>query len=345
MRRIELRSILGTCTVLIGDSFLIGKSLQEGQKNVFITDQNVFRLYPRHFADVPTIVLETGERTKTLATVRQIYRQLLEMEADRETVIFAMGGGIVCDITGFAASTYMRGLRFNLIPTSLLAQVDAGIGGKNGVNFLGFKNIVGTFAQPDSVLLDCELLRTLPDQEVRCGTAEICKHALIASPELFAFLEQEHAGLQALDPSVVERAVMDSIRIKSKVVEADARESGQRRILNFGHTLAHALEKTTDLTHGQAVGIGMAFAARISFDKELLSRNDKQRVLALLDRMALSPPIKLPSARRLADAVRKDKKRQADAVHFVLLEAIGKPRQVRMGFAELEEHIHDLCQP
>ncbi len=345
MKRIELRSALGTCSVHIGDSFRIWRSLKQGQKRVFITDQNLFSLYPRHFEGVPTIVLEAGERAKTLATVRRIYRRLLELEADRETVISGMGGGIVCDITGFAASTYLRGLRFNLIPTSLLAQVDAGIGGKNGVNFLGFKNIVGTFAQPESVLLDFGLLRTLPAQEIRSGTAEICKHALIASPGLFAFLERELAGLAALDPKVVERAVMDSIRIKSEVVEADARESGLRRILNFGHTLAHALEKTSGFSHGQAVGIGMAFATRVSAARGLLASEDKRRILALLDRLSLRPPVELPSARRLAAAVRKDKKRQADAVRFVLLEAIGRPRQVRMGFAELEGYIHDLRQP
>ncbi len=345
MKRIELRSSLGTTTVQVGDSLLIWRSLQERHKNIIITDQNLFHLYPRHFDGVPTIALGTGERIKTLATVRHIYRRLLELEADRETVITGMGGGIVCDITGFAASTYMRGLRFNLIPTSLLAQVDAGIGGKTGINFLGFKNIVGTFAQPDSVVLDFELLRTLPNQEIRCGTAEICKHALIASPELFAFLEREHSGLETLEPKVVERAVMDSLRIKSEVVEADPRESGRRRILNFGHTLAHALEKTTDLSHGQAVGIGMAFATRISVDKGFLSRQGQQRILALLDRMALNPRIELPSARRLVNAARKDKKRQIDTIQFILLEAIGKPRQVRIGFAELEEHIHDLCQP
>lgn len=172
MKSMELSSALGKCTVFIGESSENWIKKQSGENHVFSTDRNIFRLYRNIFAETPTIVIRTGEQEKKSSTIQQIYQQLMEFEADRTTVITGIGGGVVCDITGFAASTYMRGLRFNLVPTSLLAQVDASIGGKNGVNLRNYKNVIGTFAQPEHVLLDFSLLKTLSQKDVTSGTAE-----------------------------------------------------------------------------------------------------------------------------------------------------------------------------
>jgi len=243
LKSMELSSVLGKCTVIIGE-FLENWIKKQSRKNhVFITDTNIFRLYGKFFTETPTIVLGTGEQEKNLNTIQRIYQQLMEFEADRTTVITGIGGGMVCDITGFAASTYMRGLRFNLVPTSLLAQVDASIGGKNGVNLRKYKNIIGTFTQPEHVLLDFNLLKTLSQREVTSGAAEIVKHALVGSNSFFSYLEKNSSGLCLLEPDVVEMAVMESIRIKSEIVRADATEKDQRRILNFGHTFGHAFRK------------------------------------------------------------------------------------------------------
>ena len=183
-----------------------------------------------------------------------------------------IGGGIVCDVAGFAASTYMRGIRFGFVPSTLLAQADAAIGGKNGVNVGGIKNIAGVFKQPEFVLVAFELLKTLPRSERLCGLAEIVKHAVIASGDLFAFLERETDALLALDPAALHRALAESIRIKSAIVSADAKEGGERRKLNFGHTLGHAIEKEIGIPHGEAVSIGMVAAARISAARGMISR-------------------------------------------------------------------------
>jgi len=237
----------------------------------------------------------------------------------------------------------MRGLQFNLIPTSLLAQVDASIGGKNGVNLLEYKNIIGTFSQPQYVLLDFDLLKTLPQGEITAGVAEIVKHALIASPDLFSYLEKNSSGLLSLEPCVIETAVLESIRIKSEVVESDAKEEGERRRLNFGHTFGHALEKIYGISHGEAVSLGMVIAARISKSMDLLTEKGKNRILSLLNRLKLPTNIPLQKS-ELIDATRKDKKREGEFVHFVLLSGIGKTEVVKLSYKKLEEHIHDLCE-
>jgi 3-dehydroquinate synthase len=238
----------------------------------------------------------------------------------------------------------MRGIGFGFLPSTLLAQADAALGGKNGVNVGGVKNIAGLFRQPEYVLIDLSLLETLPAQERQCGLAEIVKHALIASADLFAFLEREEASFLSLDRRVVAHALKESVRIKSEFVRADALESGERRKLNFGHTLGHALEKAVGLRHGQAVSIGMVAAARISAARGMLNAGSAERISGLLERAGL--PTELPIAPgKLFEAMKKDKKRQGDVLHFVLLSAIGRAEIVRMTIDEMEGHVDDLCQP
>ena len=339
----ELSSALGKCNVFIGESPENWIKKQLGENHVFITDTNIFRLYGNIFAETATIVIGTGEQEKNLSTIQRIYQQLMEFEADRTTVITGIGGGVVCDITGFAASTYMRGLRFNLVPTSLLAQVDASIGGKNGVNLKNYKNIIGTFNQPEQVLLDFSLLKSLSQNEVTSGTGEIVKHALIGSQSLFSYLEKNSRGLCLLESDAVERTVMESIKIKSKIVKADATEINQRRILNFGHTFGHAFEKIYGFNHGEAVSLGIVVASNISESRGLLSGKDKNRILVLLKQLNL--PTNIPKKKsKLFEIMKRDKKRERDHVHFVFIAGIGKPIVEKISFIKLEEYFHDLCE-
>ncbi len=193
-------------------------------------------------------------------------------EIDRTAFIVGIGGGIVCDITGFVASTYLRGVRFGFAATTLLAQVDASAGGKNGVNFSGYKNMVGMFNQPEFVICDPEVLQTLSERDRGCGLAEIVKHAAIADDGLFCYLEENVGEVLALSPPTVRRMVYDSVVIKSEIVNRDEKETGERRKLNFGHTFGHAVEKITGAPHGEAVSIGMMVAARLSARRGYLAK-------------------------------------------------------------------------
>jgi 3-dehydroquinate synthase len=338
----EIQVSDGNCQIIIGESIKNLKNYLKSEKNVVITDKNVRNLYGHCFSDFEVIEIGLGEQIKNLETVEEIYQKLLEMEMDRSSFVIGIGGGIVCDVTGFSASTYMRGLRFGFVPSTLLAQVDASIGGKNGVNFKGYKNIIGVFNQPQFVLCDTDLLHTLPEKELLCGMAEIVKHALIKSQSFFNYLEQEWSSLLSLGPRTVEQVVDDSIKIKSEIVQTDALESGERRKLNFGHTLGHAIEKECQLPHGEAVSLGMVIASRISVAKGMLSPEDADRIETLLQNLKL--PTRLPQNKDLIiDAIKKDKKREGEEIHFVLLAGLGKAEVIKMSYKELKDQINDLC--
>jgi 3-dehydroquinate synthase len=275
--------------------------------------------------------------------VEWIYQQLVNLEVDRSCFIVGVGGGIVCDITGFAASTYMRGLPFGFVSSTLLSQVDASVGGKNGVNFHGYKNMVGVFNQPAFVICDTEMLKTLPRKELICGLAEVVKHAVIGNREFFDFLEQRYADALNLDQTVMERLVYDSIIVKSAVVERDEREKGERRKLNFGHTLAHALEKVINISHGEAVSIGMVFAANLSVHRDLLSNDEAERIRLLLKQLQLPTDIDTGiDKEKIKDAIRKDKKREGRGIHLVLLKSIGEAVVREIAIEELEASIDDM---
>jgi 3-dehydroquinate synthase len=338
---LEVRAASGVCEVLIGESLAnIGRHTSGG-RTVVITDSNVDRLYGSAYAANEKIVLAPGEGSKTLAAAEHIYGRLLEMGADRSTFVAAVGGGVVSDVAGFAASTYLRGLPFGFAATTLLAQVDAGVGGKNGVDFRGYKNMVGVFRQPRFVLCDPDVLRTLPAREVASGLAEMIKTAAIASPWLFEELERAPEKALLLERDFILRAVHESLRLKASIVEADEKETGIRRRLNFGHTIGHAVESVTDLTHGESVSAGMAFAADLSVRKGLLAGSERDRIMALLRRLDLPVVVNAPPE-AIIDALRKDKKRVGDLVRFVFLEAIGRPAVREIPLTELETAVHDL---
>ena len=308
-------------------------------KPIIITDTNVGKLYPLDAIAGGVITIGTGETIKTLDTVEKIYAQLLSLQADRSAFIVGVGGGIVCDITGFAASTFMRGVRFGFVATSLLAQVDASVGGKNGVNFQGYKNMVGLFHQPEFVICDLEVLKTLPPREISCGLAEIVKHAAIADADLFAFLEEQAESVLALDPEAIEKLVLRSVGIKSAIVSRDETEKGERRLLNFGHTFGHAIEKVSGISHGEAVSIGMVVAAALSVKKGLLTKKEERRLRDLLARLQLPNDFAF-DPQKILNAATKDKKRAGDRIHFVLLAGIGDAVVEPIAIEELEEALY-----
>jgi 3-dehydroquinate synthase len=325
-----------------GDSFIhVGETLRNlgkyiPSKNVvLITDTTVKKYYENQFPSHPLITLKTGEKIKTLDTIRNIYEKLIEFEADRSTRIVGIGGGIVCDVAGFAASTYLRGVRFGFVSSTLLSQVDASVGGKNGVNFKGYKNLIGVFNQPEFVICDLDLLKTLPKKEILNGMAEIVKHAAIEDARLFAYLEKHSRKALSLDIEVIEKLVYDSIVIKSGIVNQDELEKGARRKLNFGHTFGHAFEKTAGVLHGEAVSAGMVTAAALSVKKGRLSAEDAERIKTLLQKIGL--PVTIQAERkRVFDALKKDKKRKGDQIYFVLLNGIGNAVVDQIPIKELE---------
>jgi 3-dehydroquinate synthase len=327
-------------TLHVGESLdNLGNYLSDRQ-TIIITDTNVSKIYQNRFPIAKTIVIGTGEGNKTLATVEKIYRQMIDFQADRDSFIVAVGGGIVCDIAGFAASTYMRGIEFGFVPTTLLAQVDASVGGKNGVNLEGYKNMVGVFNQPRFVICDPELLISLKREDLLCGFAEIVKHGAIYNAEMFAYIENHWQRALALDLEVIEKLVYDSIVIKAAVVNQDEREAGERRKLNFGHTYGHALEKTTAIPHGEAVSIGMIVAASLSVEKGKLPSAHLKRLKALLGYIGL--PVKQPAgvkSETIIEALSKDKKRAGQYLHFILLEELGKAVIKEIAIDELENLI------
>ena len=341
MTALEIRAATGVSRILIGESLGNLARYTSGRRTVVITDSTVDGLFGSSYAADEKIVLVPGEGAKTLATIERIYGRLLEMGADRSTFIAAVGGGVVCDIAGFAASTYLRGLPFGFAATTLVAQVDAAVGGKNGVNFGGYKNMVGVFQQPLFVICDPDVLRTLPRREVACGLAELAKTAAIGSPGLFEDLELNAERALALEREFIARAVHECLRVKASIVESDEREAGERRRLNFGHTLGHAVESVTGLSHGEAVSVGLAFAAEFSVRKGFLGSGDGDRVTRLLGRLGL--PVKADAPpEAVLDAVAKDKKKEGGSVRFVFLEGIGRALVREISLKELESAVRDL---
>ena len=314
----------GESAVVVGGGLLAELSgYLPGGRVIIITDSNVHRRHMGVIDRYERIIIGMGESHKTLITVERLYRELIGMRVDRDCFILGFGGGIVTDLAGFVASTYMRGLRFGFVSSTLLGQVDASIGGKNGVNVDGYKNMVGTFNQPEFVLCDTDLLRTLPDREFRAGLAEIVKAAVIADPQLFGLLEshiyEEIKDDQALLTDIITRA----IHIKADIVERDEREAGERRKLNLGHTFAHALERTVDTyLHGEAVAVGMVMAAGMAVRAGALTQADGGRIKGLLEKLGL--PVRTDIDRnRLLKAIRMDKKSEGDAIWFVMPTGIG----------------------
>jgi len=334
LQQIEIQGKTRHSNIFVGERLENLASYLHQKQVVIITDDNVAGFYEKDFPNAHVIRIGTGEGIKTLETVAQIYQQLISLDTDRSGFLVGIGGGIVCDITGFVASTYLRGVRFGYVPTTLLAQVDASVGGKTGVNFMGYKNMVGVFNQPEFVICDPGVLKTLPQKDLISGFAEIVKHAAIADPDYFALLEREAQNALDLNTDVLERVIYKSVAIKADIVNRDETEKGERRKLNFGHTFGHAVEKTIGLPHGEAVSIGMMVAAQLSGTRGMITENDVDRIRDLLSRFNL--PIKADMGiEKIIDAMERDKKREGDGIHFVLLSKIGAAVVEKITIADL----------
>ncbi len=333
-----------TLTVDLGDRsypIVIGRGLLDGNFELskfvrgsdclVVSNETVAPLYYDKLlanlagTDVTSINLPDGESFKTVDTMQSILDRLVESRANRDVAVVALGGGVVGDITGFAAACYMRGVDFIQVPTTLLAQVDSSVGGKTGVNHEKGKNLVGAFHQPQVVLIDTDTLSTLPDRELTAGLAEVVKYGAICDAEFFAWLEANMAALLRRDPAALGHAIRRSCELKAEVVAEDERESGRRALLNFGHTFGHAIEHCQGYgawLHGEAVAAGMIMAARLSG----LAEDDIERLTALVASAGLPTEPPAIAADDWLDAMGMDKKVQGKTLRFVLLDAIGQSR-------------------
>ena len=281
---------------------------------------------PAAFRAVEPILLPDGERFKTLATVARVYEAFARAGADRQTAVVAIGGGVLGDTAGFAAATFLRGLPLVHVPTTLLAQVDSSIGGKVGVNLAQGKNLVGAFHRPRVVVIDPQLLDSLPRREFRAGMYEVIKYGMIADPELFDRVARDLKAVLARTPDALGPVVAACCRIKARVVGEDEREGGQRRVLNFGHTAGHALEaisKYRRFRHGEAVAYGMIAAVHLAVARKALDPGARDALLQLITKMGPLPPVLDLSTSDALDAMRRDKKVLNGRLHFVLPTAIG----------------------
>ena len=272
------------------------------------------------------LVMPDGERSKRLATLEKLAEKLIQLGADRSAALIALGGGVVGNVTGFLASIYMRGVDVIQVPTTVLAQLDAAIGGKTGVNLRSGKNLLGTFHQPRAVLIDPRVLTTLPSREYRAGLYEALKCGIIGDPGLFRLFEDRRREILDREPSVIEKVIADSVRLKASVVSADERESGLRQVLNLGHTIGHALEaetRYTQLLHGEAVAWGMIAATHIALSVGKLDSVAAGRITSSILSMGSLPRMKVNAA-NVMKRLRADKKTRAGVVHFILPREIGK---------------------
>ena len=317
----------------------LGK-LTEKARTVLVTDENIYQSHLRLFKGWNCIVLKPGEAFKVQPTVDSIIGQLIAMEADRGWTIVGVGGGVVTDITGYVAAVYMRGIRFGFVPTTLLAMVDASIGGKNGIDVGPYKNLVGTIRQPAFLLYDMAFLKTLPPLEWINGYAEIIKHACIRDKAAFKFLEATTPEKLRKKPAELSALVERNVKLKCGIVQDDEFETGDRKLLNFGHTLGHAFETQYQLSHGQAVSIGMTCASLLSED--ILGFRDHAALLRLLGQYGLPSFLHFDAA-RVMEVLKMDKKRAGRDMQFILLEKIGKAVVRKIPLTELEGRVQQMA--
>jgi 3-dehydroquinate synthase len=325
----------------LGESLLQLGNYADPARSVLVLDENVDKHHGHKLQGWKKLVIPDGEENKSADVLEQIINGLIELEADRKTMLIGIGGGMTSDLTGYASSIYMRGMPVGFVPTTLLAQVDASIGGKNGINHGKHKNLLGTIRQPEFILFDYSLPLTMPDDEWHNGFAEIIKYACIMDATLFTYLEENRDKAMQRDVAILEYLVERSVELKTKVVLEDEFENGSRRWLNFGHTLGHAVEKLENIAHGKAVAIGMVAAAKISEKLKGFPTAQTNRLIRLINDYQL--PVTLTSNKEeVYNIFRMDKKREGDAIHFVLLEEIGKALTQAVPISELKQLLDEL---
>jgi 3-dehydroquinate synthase len=338
-REIKIRAANITYRVIIENDVLesIGKTMRllfPSTKVMLVSDKNVFKIYGQRVVNsltaanwqVHPVVLNPGEKTKNLNKASYLYDQALDAELDRNSPILAFGGGVIGDLAGFVASTYLRGVPLVMVPTSLLAQVDSSVGGKVAVNHPGGKNLIGSIYPPRLVLIDPQVLKTLPTRQLKAGLAEVIKYGIIADSAYFCWLEKNISRLMDRDLAALTNAITLAVMNKAKVVEADEYETDYRRVLNFGHTVGHALEAATGYRHylhGEAVLAGMFAVTKMAGAMGILDSVDRERITNLLKRIHLKNAPPGLTAQAVIDKLRQDKKRRDGEIFFVLPRAVG----------------------
>jgi len=341
MRELSLNIDNHTTTIRIGSELLSNIAGIRNRKVIVLLDVNVFKHHKDKFQDMNTILIPSGEKYKCLAYAEEVMRKLVDMEADRTTFIVGAGGGLVTDLAGFIASTFMRGVEFGFISTTLLGQVDASIGGKNGVNLDGYKNMIGVIRQPEFVWCDLDLLESLSQKELLSGFAEVIKYGAIRDKDLFVFLEKNYHAILSRENQIIERIAGDSADIKVSIVESDVTEQGDRKLLNFGHTLGHAIEKVSGMLHGEAIAIGMVLAAELSVRLGFLEKSNATRLKQLIEESGLPVETNI-KPEVIYSTLLKDKKRSGNHMQLILLKSLGEAFIHSLDLETLKNEINDL---
>lgn len=323
MDRIIVNTAGAVSEIMVGADWKENLPLLPVEGTVILTDSNVKRIYGREFPGYPVLEIKPGEDSKCLGEIERLSEELLNTGAGRSGFILAIGGGVVCDIAGFLSSIFMRGIRCGYVSTSLLSQVDASTGGKTGVNLGKIKNVIGAFKQPEFVICDTGMLQTLPEEEYFSGMAELIKTGLIGDATIIDMLENNYSGIIERDIELLSVLITRAVKYKASIVSQDEKEGSIRRILNFGHTIGHALELHESLKHGFAVASGMEMAAVFSETKGLISNDETNRIINLLNRYKLLKKYNMP-VERIEEYMAHDKKRTGTDIYFVFLEGIGK---------------------
>jgi 3-dehydroquinate synthase len=315
------------------------EQLVSKENAVIITDENVFAKQQKKFKGWKQIVIKAGEEFKVQATVDDIIQQLIDLGADRKTTLIGVGGGVITDITGYVAGVFMRGIAFGFVPTSILAMVDAAIGGKNGIDVGLYKNMVGLIRQPSFLLYDFSILKSLPKEEWVNGFAEVIKHACIKDAPMFKLLEENKLDYFKKDFTLLAKLIQRNTLLKTKVVVGDEFENGERKLLNFGHTLGHAIENLYKIPHGHAVSIGMGVACK--FSASLLGFKDTERVVKVLKQYGLPPQFEFDKDEAFR-ILKTDKKKTNQSINYVLLKKIGSAEIVPLSFDQIQTLINGL---
>jgi 3-dehydroquinate synthase len=334
LEKITLKTTGNISEIFVGENWeAVPGHVPEGN-TVIITDDNVNQLYGARFPKFPIFSIAPGEGSKKLEVIGHLAERMLEAGIDRSGFVLAIGGGVVCDVAGFIGSIYMRGIRCGYVASTLLAQVDASTGGKNGVNLGGTKNILGTIRQPEFVICDPAMLLTLPEQEYLSGLAELIKTAIIGDKELFELIEKNVEQIMSRNQELLISLIAKSVRFKRLVVSKDELETGLRRILNFGHTFGHAIEMQNSVKHGFAVAAGMELATDFSFEKKYISREEKERISNLLKRFKLIGRLDIKED-RMERHILHDKKKIGTDIQFVFTHGIGKALSEKIPVGEV----------
>lgn len=323
--------------IFVGMNWESVKELIPASGTAIITDINVNKIYGDRFPDVPVLQIKPGEWSKKMEVVENLAERLIESGIDRSGFLLGIGGGVVCDVTGFLASIYMRGIKCAYVSSTLLSQVDASTGGKNGVNLGSTKNVLGCFKQPEFVVCDPVMLQTLPEEEYLSGMAELIKTAIIGNAKLFDIIENNYETIMKRDPALLTMLISMAVNFKASVVSEDEKESGLRRILNFGHTYGHALELYKSFRHGYAVACGMELSCGFSLARGYITDEEHDRIIALLHKFRLLRPHQIPYD-KVSQLIMHDKKKSGNEIHFVFIEGIGQAVTEKIPLAEVVEY-------